>query len=78
MKYAMIVLDLNTELLYIIHETNKKLKLVSSDAAAEKYVKVTLTNCRLLGTFPDPSPFIKVVLKERDNAKKTKTSRSKN
>lgn len=78
MKFAMIVLDLRTELLYIVHDSNKKLKLVSSDAAAEKYVNVNLTNCRLLGTFPDPSPFIKIVIKDRDNGNKTKTVKSKN
>lgn len=77
MKLAMIVLDLTSEILYIVHDSNKKLKLVSSDAAAEKYVQAHLTNARLLGTFPDPSSFIKIVLKERDNAKKTKAVRSK-
>lgn len=66
---AMIVLDLDNEMLFIPHDANSKLAVVRSDAAAEKYVTKHYQNGRLLGTFPVPTPFIKIALKERDNEK---------
>jgi hypothetical protein len=61
---AMIVLDTKEKKLLIIHDAKGKVKLVASDAAAEKYVSTHIPNGKLLGTFPDPSELVDIVLKE--------------
>lgn len=75
----MIILNLNTVQLEIVH-TKGKLKLAKSDLDAERYVTRYLPNCKLLGTFPNPSELIDIVIKEHANANKKETkkpSRSK-
>lgn len=62
--FAMIVLDLKTKKLNIIHNSKGKIVVVTSDQAAEKYIAKHMPDSRLLGTFPDPSDLISIVLKE--------------
>lgn len=75
--FAMIVIDKTDGKLFIPHDENDKLTLTHSDPDAEKFVAHTYENCLLLGTFPDPTELISIVLKERDGAGKKKNTKKR-
>lgn len=74
---AMIAIDKEDGMLFIVYHSVKKLMLVKTDEEAEAFVAKEFDNCVLLGTFPDPTKLVNIVLKERDRAKKTKKASSK-
>lgn len=74
MTYAMIVVNLETEKLEILHCVDNKLKLVETEDDALKYIKKHAKGTQLLLMFPDPSTFIEVLL-ENVSGKKKSTKR---